>query len=73
MLIHSMSLITQAVCSRDYEQWLQTMYTLFGTKFSKLFCGPMWSQAPTSQGGETLGPSQDPLKVFLPYMLPTYV
>ena len=35
--------LLQIFCSDDYHDWLLTMYSLFGTKFSKLFCGPMWS------------------------------
>ena len=30
-------------CPRDYRVWLQTMYNLFGCKWRRLHCGPMWS------------------------------
>ena len=33
---------TLTVCSEDYKQWLVSMYSLFGTKFSK---NGMWSNA----------------------------
>jgi hypothetical protein len=29
--------------------WLQTQYALFGTKWSKLFSGPMWAHEPIMQ------------------------
>ena len=34
-------------CPDDYRLWLQTMYALFGTKWAKIYCGPMWSVAQT--------------------------
>ncbi len=42
------------------------MYVLFGTKFSKMFCGPMWSKEASCQddGGNTPGSIEDPLKVY---------
>lgn len=41
------------------------MYVLFGTKFSKLFCGPMWSINSTDQGSALVDPSMEknPLEV----------
>ena len=54
----------QVSCPKDYEQWLQTMYVLFGTKFSKIFRGPMWSCDSINQGtGYMLAEVQDPLQV----------
>ena len=50
----------KAVCSDDYRQ---CMYVLFGTNFSKMFCGPMWSLEPTCQGDVIPGKIRDPLKV----------
>ena len=44
------------------------MYILFGTKFSKIFCGPMWTKDPTAQGCATIG-SRDPLMVCFEYCL----
>ena len=38
--------LIQIVCPPDYQSWLQTQHILFGTKWSRLFCGPMWSFAP---------------------------
>lgn len=32
----------QIRCPDDYRQWLVSMFSLFGTKWVKLFCGPMW-------------------------------
>ncbi len=32
----------QVHCPHDYREWLLSMFSLFGTKFLKLFCGPMW-------------------------------
>ena len=29
-------------CPEDYRLWLESMYSLFGTKFVKFFNGPMW-------------------------------
>ena len=37
------------VCTDDYLEWLQSMYIFFGTKWSKLHCGPLWSGQPTEQ------------------------
>ncbi len=37
-------------CPEDYKQWLETMYSLFGSKWSKLHCGPMYSIESTEQG-----------------------
>ena len=42
-------LYIQIECPTDYKQWLVSMFSLFGTKFVRLFSGPMWSIAPTSQ------------------------
>lgn len=39
----------QISCPSDYRQWLLTMYILFGTKWAKIFCGPMWSYVPIMQ------------------------
>ena len=41
------------------------MYSLFGTKFSKMLCGPMWSQASISQAGEDVSCSKDPIEVHI--------
>lgn len=39
----------QIKCPSDYLQWQTSMYCLFGTKWSKLHHGPMWSVVPTGQ------------------------
>lgn len=54
----------QIVCPDDYRSWLETMYVLFGTKFSKIFGGPMWSKDPTSQGSSNTTTAHDPLLVY---------
>jgi hypothetical protein len=36
-------------CPDDYMGWLVSMFSLFGTKFVKLFNGPMWRVESTSQ------------------------
>lgn len=45
----SMCTYLQMKCPPDYRVWLQTMYVLFGTKFAKIFGGPLWSHAPIMQ------------------------
>ena len=45
----------------DYDDWLQTMYVLFGTKFSKIFSGPMRCHDTISQGCASVEKKQDPL------------
>ena len=35
--------------SPDYRSWLQTMYVLFGTKWSKIFTGHLWSHVSVEQ------------------------
>ena len=44
---------------------MQSMYVLFGTKWSKLFCGPLWSVESTEQGSSSSSASisLDPLTV----------
>ena len=55
----------QAVCSEGYEKWLVSMYSLFGTKFSKMLCGPMWSQVSTTQTGQENVVFLDPIQVHV--------
>ena len=40
----------QVTCCDEYLQWLQSMYALFGTKWSKLYCGPMLCIESKEQG-----------------------
>ena len=40
----------QVTCCDEYLQWLQSMYALFGTKWSKLYCRPMLCIESTEQG-----------------------
>ena len=35
------TLYWQLHCPDDYREWLVSMFSLFGTKWVKLFCGPM--------------------------------
>ena len=58
--------LLQVFCPKEYADWLQTMYVLFGTKFSKIFCGPMWSYDVTNQSEMicTQLDCQDPLQVL---------
>ena len=44
-------------CPPDYRCWLQTMYALFGTKWAKVFCGPMWSYVPIMQTENVVHPT----------------
>ena len=46
-------LIIQVHCPADYRAWLLSMYTLFGTKWDKLYCGPMLSYAPIMQAPDS--------------------
>lgn len=64
LVIHAYMCDTiQVPCPEDYLQWLQSMYALFGTKWSKLHCGPMNSFEPTEQGGRVWGGMHDAFKV----------
>lgn len=36
-------------CPADYRQWLVTMYSQFGGKWSNLHLGPMWRVSRVSQ------------------------
>lgn len=49
----------------DYRKWLVSMFTLFGTKWVKIFCGPMWKIMSTSQSvPEPRHGGLDPLEVL---------
>ena len=62
-------IISYVFCPEEYKDWLQTMYVLFGTKFSKIFCGPMWSCDMTNQSVDTvLAEVRDPLQVCSLYV-----
>ena len=39
---------------KDFEMWYETMCAEFLTRFSRLFCGPMWSGIPREQQKDTL-------------------
>ena len=49
VIIMQYQLYLQIKCPNDYLQWQTSMYCLFGTKWSKLHHGPMWSVVPTGQ------------------------
>ena len=40
------------MCPTDYRLWQQSMYALFGTKWTKLHGGPMWSTGQDGTDGE---------------------
>ena len=62
---YTIIILLQVFCPTEYEDWLQTMYVLFGTKFAKIFCGPMWSCDVTNQSMDTvLTDVRDPLQVI---------
>ena len=46
------SAIQVPCCPPDYRQWLSSMYSLFGSKWSKLHSGPLWSVEQLMQGSE---------------------
>ena len=52
----------QVHSSEDYLGWLQTMYVLFGTKWSKLFCGPLQSVESTEQESSVATGAFNPLQ-----------
>lgn len=56
----------QIRCPDDYRQWLVSMFSLFGTKFVKLYCGPMWRVETTSQDSDkTPSSSKSPVEVHV--------
>lgn len=59
-------LVFQIKCPLDYRLWLETMYILFGSKWSKIFCGPMWSHAPIMQAEVTVQGSTAPINTMNP-------
>ena len=40
-------------CPQDYRAWQQTMYAIFGQKWSKLHHGPLWSFVSSSACDDT--------------------
>ena len=52
----------QIHCPDDYRQWLVSMSSLFGTKFVKLYSGPMWRVETTSQDQNAPLASKVPVK-----------
>ena len=53
----------QLKCPSDYSEWLQSMYSQFGTKWCKLHRGPGWSYEATEQGARPAAEGLDPLSV----------
>lgn len=52
LIMHDrLNLLLQISCPPDYRSWLQTQYVLFGSKWSRVFSGPMWSLEPIMQAG----------------------
>ena len=58
-----MYICTQIHCPDDYRQWLVSMFSLFGTKFMKLYSGPLWRVETTSQDQNVSSEHQVPFKV----------
>lgn len=56
-------LLLQVCCPDDYRQWLVSMFSLFGTKFVKLYSGPMWRVDSTSQEGPAMTARRLPVEV----------
>ena len=55
----------QISCPDDYRQWLVSMFSLFGTKFVKLYSGPMWRVETTSQEQQvSLSSTKLPVEVY---------
>lgn len=61
MVIHVLYL--QINCPDDYRQWLVSMFSLFGTKFIKLYSGPMWRIETTSQDHQVSSSNKSPVEV----------
>ena len=55
---------TQLKCPPDYRLWLETMYNLFGTKWCRIFSGPMWSYVSIAQSNES-AITKEPSKVYI--------
>ena len=53
----------QLKCPSDYSEWLQSMYSQFGSKWCKLHRGPGWSYEATEQGARPTTKGLDPLSV----------
>lgn len=51
-------------CPTDYRQWLVSMFSLFGTKFVKLYNGPMWRIETTTQDQQALSTSKLSVEVM---------
>ena len=59
---------TQLKCPPDYRLWLETMYNLFGTKWCRIFSGPMWSYVSIAQSEAQSNESaitKEPSKVYI--------
>lgn len=51
-------------CPEDYKLWCETMFSLFGTKWSKIHVGPMWSVALVAQGEATPQSNRKTVEVY---------
>ena len=61
------TLYWQLHCPDDYREWLVSMFSLFGTKWVKLFCGPMWKVEGIAQADVAptcTSHSWDPMQVW---------
>ena len=63
IIIIIVTFLQRKPCPEDYRLWLESMYSLFGTKFVKLFNGPMWKVEPSEMNGDDISQSRDPVQV----------
>ena len=64
--VHWFPIVKVPSCPMDYRVWQQSMYTLFGQKWSKLHHGPLWSvvsSAQTPEGATPLSRKQETMNV----------
>ena len=61
-IAHILSIL-QVKCPSDYSKWLESMYSLFGTKWCKLHRGPGWSVEAVEQGAKPSTEGLSPLIV----------
>ncbi|XP_065893244.1 uncharacterized protein [Dysidea avara] len=61
------SSVQHVCCPSDYRSWLETMYVLFGTKWFKIFSGPLWSHGHSEKvtAAHKNGTHSDPTEAFL--------
>ena len=62
-IIHAQCMCIQIHCPDDYRNWLGSMFSLFGTKFVKLYSGPMWRVETTLQDQAVPAENKVPIAV----------